>query len=138
MQVARVLEHRALEAEAARADQERVQLAATRRAVRADLVVERDDLVSVIGAKEHEVARVRLPDESFHRAGEPWLGAIRLEGILARHAAHYTSGDERATARALDAHRVAIDGADQADARMREQLHVKLGAAAVGGDVGIA
>src|SRR5689334_11862732 len=126
MQVAGVLEHGRLEADPARPDQERVQLAAAGRTVRADLVVERDDLIPVVGAKEHEVARVRLPHESFHRAGEDRLGAIRLEGILPRYSAHHPSGDERATARALDAHRIAVDGADQADARMREQLDVEL------------
>jgi hypothetical protein len=48
-----------------RSDQERMELVAAGRAVGADLVVERDDLVAVLRAEDHHVAGVGLVDESL-------------------------------------------------------------------------
>src|SRR5438874_6158474 len=111
-----------------------MELAAAGRAVRADLVVEADDLIAVVGAEEHEVAGVRLPDESFDGAGERGLRAVWLEGIAPPHVVDRAIPDHAVALRALDANGVALDGADEPNSRMDEQLRVELRPTPIAGD----
>src|SRR5687767_3034599 len=58
MHVARVLDPRVGHVERRRGDEEGVDLGAAGGAVGADLVVERDDVVAVVGAEEHEAPQL--------------------------------------------------------------------------------
>src|SRR4051812_34295004 len=85
MDVARVLERLSSQRQLLRRNDERIALVATRRAVGPDLIVERDDVVTVERSEQHAVAGVGLPDQRLHRAQHVWLGAEYLERIFARH-----------------------------------------------------
>src|SRR5688572_28303648 len=78
--VARVLDRLPFQAERGRRNQEGVGLITARRPVRPDLIIERDGLVAVVGAEEHEVASVRLSHEPLQCADERQLSAIWREG----------------------------------------------------------
>jgi len=60
MNVSRVLDHFFLEMQIPWANEEGIQLIASRRAVRANLVVEGNDLVAVVRAEDGDVAGVVL------------------------------------------------------------------------------
>ena len=81
MNVAGVFDAGALEAEVRGSDQERVQLIPAGRAVRADLIVERHDLVAVVRAEDRDVACIGLRDELLDRSDDKLAGLVRLERI---------------------------------------------------------
>src|SRR5262245_17899351 len=93
-----------------------MQLAAAGGAVRADLVVEAHDLVAVVGPEEHQIAGVRLPDESLDGARERGLRPVRLQRIAAANIDHRALSNQRAPLRAFDADILSVDGADENDA----------------------
>src|ERR1051325_10604909 len=137
MQIARILEHGVLQSQSVRRDEERMELAAAGRAVRADLVIEADDLVAIVSAEEHEITGVGLPHESLDGAGELWLRTIRLQRVRAAHPRDLAVDDQGAPLCALDPYTVAIDGANETDARMREQLRVEARAPSLARDLAV-
>src|SRR5437868_11189637 len=108
-----------------RADQKWMQLIAPRRAMRADLVVERHDLVPVIRPEDRDVPGIRLPDEVLHRAHDALAGAVWIEWILAREHLERAIGDARASQAAFQMYECPNASSKQADARMLEQLAVQ-------------
>src|SRR5437773_6752235 len=103
-----------------------MELASAGRSMRADLIIEAHNLVPVVRPEEDEVANVRLPHEPLDGAGEHRLRSVRRERIVAANVGDRAIANRRAALRALDANAIAVDGADQADAWMREQLGVEL------------
>src|ERR1043166_8524025 len=101
-----------------RTNQKRMQLIPARRTVRADLIVERHDLVAVIRAEDGNVSCIRLPNEMFDGAHDPLLGAVRIQRIPAVEHLDISVDDDCATDLALDMYRRPVSGSEQSDARM--------------------
>src|SRR5689334_13570069 len=126
MNVARIVDRRLFELQMRRADQERMHLIASRRAMRPDLIVERDDLISVIRAENRDVSGIGLLHEMLHCTDHVRARSIRLERIVSLHHLEPPLRDYGAPGRTLQMDRRSIPRSEQTDARMREQLVVQV------------
>jgi hypothetical protein len=86
--VAGIVQRRGLEPQRCRRNDEGENLVATRRAVGTDLVVERHDILSVIGAEQDDVSTVRLRYERFNGASGPGIGAVYRQRVTAGRGSH--------------------------------------------------
>ena len=126
-----------VELQVRRPDQERMQLVPARRAVRADLVVERHDLVAVVRAEDRDVARVRLRDEMFDGSNDRLGGARTARaGCVPRSPRARPSTMIARPVRTLQVHGGSAARSEQPDARVIEQCVVQVGASRVARDVG--
>src|SRR5437868_2133535 len=98
-----------------------MQLVTARRAVRADLIVERHDLIAVIRTENGNVTRIGLRHEVLDRANPQLAGFVRLERVPSLQHLEPAVDDDRAPDGTLEMHRGSVARCQQSDTRMLEQ-----------------